>query len=778
MAKLNTEEFIAKAKAVHGDRYDYSKVEYVGIYSKVCIICPDHGEFMQVARQHLKGIGCPNCAGHKTWDYHTCYESAKKYRTRNEFKNKEVGAYTRALKQGWLKDYVWFDTPKTGQNKWPKDRCYEEARKYKSEDEFRKWSNYAYCKAKKRGWIDDYTWFVVPNEDRLVWTEESVYNEAQKYHNKTEFRRNCFYAFNLAKKKGWLKDYTWFPQKEIVKVSWTRESCYEEAKRYNTKAQFEKGCPSAYNKAKANGWFSEYTWFENGHVLEGAKRRKWTYETCYEAAKKFTKRNDFLRAKGFCRAYKVARANGWLEDYTWFEEFSKPAGYWNYEKCYEEAQKYDSLLEFRKKCPSACVIARRNGWLEKYDWLIKRRNRWTYIECYELAKCFTSRTDFKKAHLTAYQASLENEWINDYTWFKSKPKYRYWTQQKCYEEAKKYSSKKEFAENNSSAYSIACKNGWIADYDWQVDRRIEIYHDKIDCVYSYYFKETNTIYIGRTINPKDRDYQHIFMTDRDSVAKYAQKIGCEVPPMIILEDCLTLKEGQEKEDYWKNFYEDMGYNILNKAATGVGRSSLGAIGFGKWKREACFEEAKKYASRSEFKEGNGSAYSAASKRGWLKDYTWFEELKIPESYWTYERCYEEAKKCVTLKEFYRGHNHAYKAAKKKGWTKDYTWFIAPSPQVKWTYEACLEKAKTCKSKVEFETKYSGAMNVARRNNWLKEYTWFERPAAKNLKWTYEACKAEASKYASRGEFLNGSKTAYFKSSKNGWLDEFFPNKKK
>ena len=45
MAKLTTEEFIAKAKAVHGDRYDYSKVKYVDSKTKICIICKEHGEF-------------------------------------------------------------------------------------------------------------------------------------------------------------------------------------------------------------------------------------------------------------------------------------------------------------------------------------------------------------------------------------------------------------------------------------------------------------------------------------------------------------------------------------------------------------------------------------------------------------------------------------------------------------------------------------------------------------------------------------------------------------
>ena len=62
MGKLTTEEFIAKAKAVHGDRYDYSKVEYVDNKTKVCIICNEHGEFMQLPALHLKGHGCVKCS--------------------------------------------------------------------------------------------------------------------------------------------------------------------------------------------------------------------------------------------------------------------------------------------------------------------------------------------------------------------------------------------------------------------------------------------------------------------------------------------------------------------------------------------------------------------------------------------------------------------------------------------------------------------------------------------------------------------------------------------
>lgn len=61
--KSNTEEFIEKARKVHGDKYDYSEVEYISTYKKVKIICPVHGAFMQAASSHLSGSGCPHCYG-------------------------------------------------------------------------------------------------------------------------------------------------------------------------------------------------------------------------------------------------------------------------------------------------------------------------------------------------------------------------------------------------------------------------------------------------------------------------------------------------------------------------------------------------------------------------------------------------------------------------------------------------------------------------------------------------------------------------------------------
>jgi len=60
---ITTEEFIEKIKLVHGDLYDYSNVVYSLSNEKIKIICEEHGEFIQRANDHLNGSCCPKCAG-------------------------------------------------------------------------------------------------------------------------------------------------------------------------------------------------------------------------------------------------------------------------------------------------------------------------------------------------------------------------------------------------------------------------------------------------------------------------------------------------------------------------------------------------------------------------------------------------------------------------------------------------------------------------------------------------------------------------------------------
>jgi protein-arginine kinase activator protein McsA len=63
MTIYTTAYFISRANPTHNNKFDYSKTLYVNTNTKVIIICYQHGEFLQSPKKHLKGQGCPKCAG-------------------------------------------------------------------------------------------------------------------------------------------------------------------------------------------------------------------------------------------------------------------------------------------------------------------------------------------------------------------------------------------------------------------------------------------------------------------------------------------------------------------------------------------------------------------------------------------------------------------------------------------------------------------------------------------------------------------------------------------
>lgn len=62
--RLSIETFIEKSIQIHGDKYDYTSVNYTGWSNKVIILCPVHGPFKQSPRDHFDGCGCQQCAKH------------------------------------------------------------------------------------------------------------------------------------------------------------------------------------------------------------------------------------------------------------------------------------------------------------------------------------------------------------------------------------------------------------------------------------------------------------------------------------------------------------------------------------------------------------------------------------------------------------------------------------------------------------------------------------------------------------------------------------------
>ena len=444
---------------------------------------------------------------------------------------------------------------------------------------------------------------------------------------------------------------------------------------------------------------------------------------------------------------------------------------WSKESVFEESQNYSCRTEFARKCVGAYMAAKRNGWLEEMTWLpLKVHIKWTKKDCIVESKKYTTRNEFQKKASGAYTAAQKNGWLEEMTWLALKNRKK-WTKEECVEESKKYTSKSEFQKKSSGAYQAARHNKWLIEMTWLKTPVLEeIKQIRKHLVYVYIDKENLSCYVGRTSNLRRRDREHRNLSGKnknDSLKKYYDNIGLEIPQPIVLKDSLLPEESQYWEHYFVQEYSMHGYFIINRAKTGVNIGSLGG-GFVKWTKEKTFEESKKYKTFGEFSICNASAAQAARKNKWVNEMTWLTYDHMPCGYWTQERVIEESKKYTSRVEFEEKCPGGYTAALRNGWSKDLPLQFQRVANQFYNRQQVFAEGRKYKSRSEFKQKCSRGYVVARENHWLDEMPWL-KPC--HHSWTKEAIVEESKKYSSRGAFQKGNASAYSIALCKGWLDE-------
>lgn len=259
---------------------------------------------------------------------------------------------------------------------------------------------------------------------------------------------------------------------------------------------------------------------------------------------------------------------------------------------------------------------------------------------------------------------------------KNKKPRGYWNDiEKCLNEAKKYRNKSEFHKNCYGAYHSLIKNNCIMKLNNLYDITVlyKGYDEKIHNIYVYKFEEYNCCYVGRTTNIVRRKRQHENgcchkngNIKYETPKKFAIGKNIKLTEPVILENNLNAKESQDRELYWCMYFKENGWELLNKAPTGIGVSSLGSVI--KWDYESCKNEAIKYKKKYEFKLKNQSAYKTSVKHKWIDGF--YVQTKKPNGYWNNkENCINAAKKYRNIKEFSIKCGGAYNKVKKNGWTK-------------------------------------------------------------------------------------------------------------
>lgn len=255
----------------------------------------------------------------------------------------------------------------------------------------------------------------------------------------------------------------------------------------------------------------------------------------------------------------------------------------------------------------------------------------------------------------------------------------YWNNKEhCIEEARKYTSKWDLQRHCIGCYNGLVRNGWLEEVSKMVfDGSIHYkdYSELIHCIYVYEYSGQKTCYVGRTSQLKRRHRQHKNgyghkdgSRTYDVVYQFAAENEIEIPQPKILEEGLNAEESQRQEDYWRQKYIQDGWNCLNKAATGVGKGSLGASL--KWTYETCKEEAKKYDCRYHMRLRCPAAYWPSVRNCWIteffpqkrkKDDKWWEDL---------EHVKEAAAQCSGARDMVKKFGGAYNVARRNGWLKE------------------------------------------------------------------------------------------------------------
>ena len=403
------------------------------------------------------------------WTQEHCYEEAQKYSSKQELYNNATGAYTAALKHGWINDYTWFKRPQPYNKKWFYDECYEEAKKYKFKQDFKFGSPTAYCVSQKNKWIKDYDWFEEVQKPRGYWTKERCREEALKYDRKVDFQKNSSAAYHKAHRSGWLDEITSHMQSYVDESKLSSNSyviyVYEDSNNKVAYVGLTNNIKRRHreHKEKKNGkydavrkYFKEYVpepivLFSDLDVEEAKKKESETYYS-------YIKNNWIL-----------------LNTESALGSIGGQIKIWTRNKCYHTAKEFDSKRDFREQYPSAYTIAFNNNWLKDYTWFKRpkpKNTKWNKESCEKEARKYSYKKEFQRNNIAAYTVALRNNWLNEYTWFRRPDTWnKKWTYDKCLEESKKYKSKKEFRDCSPGAYSAAYKNHWMKDFTWLNDNK-------------------------------------------------------------------------------------------------------------------------------------------------------------------------------------------------------------------------------------------------------------------------------------------------------------------
>jgi len=187
--------------------------------------------------------------------------------------------------------------------------------------------------------------------------------------------------------------------------------------------------------------------------------------------------------------------------------------------------------------------------------------------------------------------------------------------------------------------------------------------------------------------------------------------------------------------------------------------------------------ASKYDSYTSWRKNNVSLYRLATrfklteelceKMNWKK--------RLPNGYWTREKCLSQARKFKTVADWSRGCSGSRSSAQDNGWVQEcsahMTYEVRPDGY--WTKEKVLVEARKYDTKKEWRASCKGSFRKAQDNKKLYEEAVAHMTPLKKPSnyWNEETCMENAKKYKTKKDWYKGNVYAFQLSQKKGWYKE-------
>lgn len=298
----------------------------------------------------------------------------------------------------------------------------------------------------------------------VKWTYEKCYEEAKKYKCKSNFQRGKREAYKAALREGWLKDYSWFSTKKY----WTKDEVFKIGHKYKSKIQFKRNEPRAYDAALRHNWIKEMCWFTPDVLLhKDLNARDYSvYEYLDDEIKAvYVGLTNSIKNRNYDHLSKHDKV------YQFFKKINRDIPkikVLKNELTALESQYYEDLYtnyyknngyELINKGTTGVLSASLGGGFERY----------TYEYVKEESQKYSTRKEFMQNSFNCYRKAVKKKWINNFVWLENNVKH-FWTYEECYTIARQYEYKIDFQKNESAAFTAAYKHGWNKNYTWLKDK--------------------------------------------------------------------------------------------------------------------------------------------------------------------------------------------------------------------------------------------------------------------------------------------------------------------